>query len=282
MTGPKDLDPTARRVMIGEELRHARERADLTQQALGERLFVSGSYIGQMEAGTRRILPDMAPRLDETLGMGTFFVRHCVKANASKHPEHFAEAAEAEALAVEIRQYESLLIPGLLQTPAYARAVFLAYRPTAPEEDIGNLVATRMERAHLLDDPAKPLLWAVIDEAALRRPVGGAAVMAEALRHVADLARKRRIIVQVVPFAVGAHASMDGSLKLMYFEDAPPLSFFETSGIGQLTDDPATAARHHLSYDLLRSDALTPKQSLALISSVAEDYAHEDHGNPRT
>lgn len=282
MTGPKDLDPAARRVMIGEELRHARERTGLTQQALGERLFVSGSYIGQMEAGTRRVLPDMALRLDEALSMGTFFVRHCVKANASNHPEHFAEAAEAEALATEIRQYESLLLPGLLQTPAYARAVFLAYRPTAPDEVIDRLVTIRMERSHLLDDPAKPLLWVVVDEATLRRTVGGAAVMAEALLHVADLARKRRIIVQVVPFAVGAHASMDGSLKLMHFGDAPPLTFYETSGIGQLVDDPETVARHHLSYDLLRADALTAKQSLALISSVAEDYAYEDHCNPRT
>ncbi|MFD8571241.1 helix-turn-helix domain-containing protein [Streptomyces sp. NPDC059639] len=277
MSGPKDLDPSSRRVMIGEELRHARERAPLTQQALGVQLFVSGSYVGQMEAGTRRILPDMAVRLDEILETGGFFVRHCTKANKSKHPEHFAEAAEAEAVAIEIRQYESLLIPGLLQIPAYARAVFLAYQPTAPEAVIDELMANRMERTTLLDHPTKPLLWAVLDEAVLRRRVGGPAVMAEALSHVAALARRRRVIVQVVPFSAGAHASVDGPLKLMHFEDAPPLSFVEASSTGQLIDDPVTVARHQLSYDLLRAEALTPKDSLALISSVAEDYAHEDH-----
>ncbi|WP_405480271.1 helix-turn-helix domain-containing protein [Streptomyces sp. NBC_00009] len=277
MTGPKDLDPASRRVMVGEELRHARERAGLTQQALGELLFVSGSYVGQMEAGTRRILPDMAQRLDEALGTAGFFVRHCVKANESKHPEHFAEAAEAEAIAIEIRQYESLLIPGLLQTPSYARAVFLAYQPTAPEEAIDKLVAARMERTRLLDDPTEPLLWAVLDEAALRREVGGPAVMAEALRHIAALIGRRRVIVQVVPFSAGAHASMTGFLQLLHFADAPPLAFIEAPSTGQLTDDPATVARHQLSYDLLRADALTPKQSLALIAAVAEDYAHEDH-----
>ncbi|WP_326775181.1 helix-turn-helix domain-containing protein [Streptomyces sp. NBC_01445] len=279
MTGPKDLDPASRRVMVGEELRHARERAGLTQQALGELLFVSGSYVGQMEAGTRRILPDMAERLDAALGTAGFFVRHGVKANESKHPEHFAEAAEAEAIAIEIRQYESLLIPGLLQTPAYARAVFLAYQPTAPEEAIDKLVAARMERTRLLDDPTKPLLWAVLDEAALRREVGGPAVMAEALRHIAALIRRRRVIVQVVSFSAGAHAALEGSLKLMYFRDAPPLSFVEASSMGQLTDDRATVARHQLSYDLLRSDALTPRQSVALIAAVAEDYTHEDHAS---
>ncbi|MFE6894902.1 helix-turn-helix domain-containing protein [Streptomyces sp. NPDC057694] len=276
MSGPKDLDPSSRRVMIGEELRHARERAPLTQQALGVQLFVSGSYVGQMEAGTRRILPDMAVRLDEILETGGFFVRHCTKANKSKHPEHFAEAAEAEALAIEIREYESQLIPGLLQTPAYARAVFLAYQPTAQEKTIDKLVADRTERAQLLDDPTRPLLWAVLDEAALRREVGSPAVMAEALRHVAALARTRRVIVQVLPFTAGAHASMTGSLKLMHFDDAPPLAFIEAPSTGQLMDDPATVARHQLSYDLLRANALTPTHSLALISSVAEDYAHED------
>ncbi|MFI7383449.1 helix-turn-helix domain-containing protein [Streptomyces sp. NPDC049813] len=277
MTGPKDLDPSSRRIMIGEELRHARERAPLTQQALGEKLFVSGSYVGQMEAGTRRILPDMAVRLDEILETGGFFVRHCTKANASKHPEHFAEAAEAEAVAVEIRQYESLLIPGLLQTPEYARAVFLAYQPTAPEQVIDGLVANRMERARLLDHPTKPQLWAVVDEAALRRKIGSAAVMAGVLLHLAALVHRRRVILQVLPFDAGAHASLSGPLNLMQFEDAPPMSFVEASGLGQLTDDPATVTRHHLTYDLLRADALTPKQSLALIESVAEDYAHEDH-----
>ncbi|GAA2292879.1 helix-turn-helix transcriptional regulator [Streptomyces kunmingensis] len=277
MTGPKDLDPSSRRIMIGEELRHARERAGLTQQALGEPLFVSGSYVGQMEAGTRRILPDMARRLDETLGTGGFFVRHCVKANRSKHPEQFAEAAEAEVLATSIMEYGAMLIPGLLQTPDYARAVFLDYQPTAPDEAIDKLLTARIERARLLDNPTTPLLWVVLDEAALRRPVGGPSVMTANLCHIADLMRRRRAVVQVLPFSTGGHASLHGSLKLMYFDDAPPLTLIEAPATGRLLDDPATVARHQLSYDLLRANALTPKQSLALITSVAEDYDHEDH-----
>ncbi len=276
VTGPKDLDPSSRRVMIGEELRHARERAGLTQQSLGELLFVSGSYMGQMEAGTRRILPDMAVRLDEELKTGGFFARNCEKANRSKHPEHFAEAAEAEALATTIMEYGAMLIPGLLQTPDYARAVFLDYQPTAPDEVIDKLLSARVERARLFDNPTTPLLWAVLDEAALRRPVGGPAVIAANLRHIADLVRRRRAVVQVLPFAAGGHASLHGSLKLMYFEDAPPLTLIEAPATGRLLDDPATVTRHQLSYDLLRANALTPKQSLALLDSVAQDYAHEE------
>ncbi|MFI7342441.1 Scr1 family TA system antitoxin-like transcriptional regulator [Streptomyces sp. NPDC050085] len=276
MTGPKDLDPSSRRIMIGEELRHARERAGMTQQALGELLFVSGSYVGQMEAGTRRVLPDMAERLDELLGADGFFGRNCAKANRSKHPEQFAEAAEAEALATEIREYGAMLIPGLLQIPDYARAVFLDFQPTAPDKAIDELLANRMERTGLLNDPTKPVLWVVLDEAALRRPVGGAEVMARQLRHIASLMRERRVLVQVLPFAAGGHASLHGALKIMYFDDAPPLTFIEAPATGQLLDDTATVTRNELSFDLVSASALTPRQSLALIESVAQDYTHEE------
>ncbi|GAB2993178.1 helix-turn-helix transcriptional regulator [Streptomyces pseudoechinosporeus] len=279
MPGPKDLDPsTSPRALLGAELRHAREKAGLSQDALGQALFVSGSFIGQLESGTRRIQPDMAQKLDEILDTKGFFERNCKAANKSKYPDHFAEAAEAERIATAIRQYASQLIPGLLQTQAYAEAVFRAYHPTAPDEVIDDLVTARLERAHILDDPTTPLLWAILDEAVLRREVGGDAVMAEALRRVADLARKHRIIVQVLPFGAGAHAAMDGPLKLMEFGDAPPLSFVEGPDVGKLLDDPATVTRHTLMFNLLQAAALSPTESLALIESVAQDYEHgEQH-----
>ncbi|MFD9430526.1 Scr1 family TA system antitoxin-like transcriptional regulator [Streptomyces sp. NPDC060002] len=279
MSGPKDLDPSSSpRSLLGAELRHARERKALSQAELGEPLFVSGSFIGQLEAGTRRMQLDYAVQIDELLGTGGFFARNCRALAKSKYPNHFAEAAEAEAVATAIREYSQLLIPGLLQTKAYAEAVFRAYKPTAPDSDIDDLVAARLERARLLDDPTTPLLWAILDEAVVRRTVGGGAVMAEALRRVAGLAQKHRIIVQVLPFGAGAHASMHGSLKLMEFEDAPPLSFVEAPDMGKLQDDPATVARHTLMFNLLQAAALSPQDSLALLESVAQDY---EHGEPQ-
>ncbi|MCX4666191.1 helix-turn-helix transcriptional regulator [Streptomyces sp. NBC_01381] len=275
MPGPKDLDPSSSpRALLGAELRHARERAGLSQEELGTPLFVSGSFIGQLEAGTRRMHLEYARQIDELLGTEGFFERNCAAIAKSKYPDHFAEAAEAESIATSIRQYATLLIPGLLQTKAYAEEVFRAYHPTAQDKTIDALVAARLERSHLLDDPTTPLLWAVLDEAALRREVGGDTVMTEALRHVADLARKHRIIVQVLPFGAGAHASMDGPLKLMEFEDAPALSFVEAPNMGKLLDDPATVTRHTLMFNLLQATALSPKESLALIESVAQDYEH--------
>lgn len=105
--------------------------------------------------------------------------------------------------------------------------------------------------------------------------MGGAAA-ASALRHVAALVRKHRVIVQVLPFSAGGHAAMGGAVKLMAFEDAPPLAYLEGSGAGQLLDDPAAVARHELAYDLVAASALSPQESLALIESVAEDYEHEE------
>ncbi|MFC8226709.1 Scr1 family TA system antitoxin-like transcriptional regulator [Streptomyces sp. NPDC057287] len=277
MPGPKKLDPSSSpRALLGAELRHRREAAGLSQEDLGAPLFVSGSFIGQLEAGTRRMQLDQAQKLDEVLGTDGFFVRNCAALKKSKYPDHFAEAAEAERLATTIREYAPLLIPGLLQTEAYARAVFRAYQPTATEDVIDELVAARLERAQLLTDPTTPLLWVVLDEAVLRRRVGGPGVMAEALRHVTGLVRQHRIIAQVLPFSAGAHAALDGSLKLMSFPDAPPLAYVDGLGMGRLQDDPASVARYELTYDLLAAGALSPDSSLALIHSVAEDEAHED------
>ncbi|MFE6907554.1 helix-turn-helix domain-containing protein [Streptomyces erythrochromogenes] len=274
----KNLDPSSSpRALLGAELRVARERAGMSQAELGEPLFVSGSFIGQLEAGTRRMHIDFARQIDDILDTNGFFARNCGAAAKSKYPDHFAEAAEAEAMARTIREYAPQLIPGLLQTEAYAREVFRAYQPTAPESVIDELVENRLARAALLRDPTTPLLWCVLDEAVLRRVGENKAVLAEALQHIATLIRAHRIIVQVLPFSSGSHAGLDGSLKLMAFDDAPPLAYVDGIGMGQLFDDPATVARHTLTYDLLTASALSPRKSLALIESVAEDYKHDQH-----
>ncbi|MFF7471018.1 Scr1 family TA system antitoxin-like transcriptional regulator [Streptomyces sp. NPDC008092] len=278
MAGPKDLDPSSSpRALLGAELRHARERKGLSQAELGQLVFVSGSFIGQLEAGTRRMQPDHARMLDEVLDTGGFFTRNCKAAAKSEYPEHFAEVAESEAQATAIRQYTPLLIPGLLQTPAYARAVNRAHDPTIPDGTIEEWVEGRMTRARLLDHPTKPLLWVVLDEAALRRETGGRAVMAEALQHITELARRSRAIVQVLPFSAGAHSAMGGALKLMEFEDAPPLVYFEGAHTGRLEDAPATVTQLRFVFDLLVASALSREKSLALVEALAEDYAHAEH-----
>ncbi|GAB7033621.1 helix-turn-helix transcriptional regulator [Streptomyces sp. NPDC021749] len=257
----------------GAELKRRREVAGLTQEALGRQVFVSGGYIGQFEQAIRKPQLDVAIRIDEVLQTDGFFERTWRKLiDDKRYADYFAAAAELERLATKICEFESLLVPGLLQTAAYARAVTLANNPFASDDYIEDTVRARLDRAAVLNNATRPSYWAVLHEAALRVPVGGPGVMAEELEHIARLIHERKILVQVLPFAVGAYAQMGKSLKLMEFEDAPPTAYTEAVYSGNLLDDPAVVKRVQQDYDLLRAAALSPEASLALIESMAEDY----------
>ncbi|GAA2456021.1 helix-turn-helix transcriptional regulator [Streptomyces macrosporus] len=260
---------------FGAELRRHREAAGLTQQELGERVFVSGTYIGQFETAVRKPQLDVAQRIDVELRTDGFFERVCRElVNRSPYARYFAAVAELETSATSVYEYDPLFVPGLLQTEAYARAVFLANQPLAPEGEIAENVRMRLERARILHGAKKPFVWAVLDEAAIRRRVGGAETMAEQLRHILELATDRHVVAQVLPFSAGAPA-LQGMTKFMAFTDAPPVAYVEGPGTGNLLDDPATVAQCELAYDLVRAAALSPEASLALIESVAEEHANE-------
>lgn len=183
----------------------------------------------------------------------------------SRYAEYFAAAAELEALATGICEFAPTLVPGLLQTAEYARAITTATNPLAPDKYIEQKVSARMDRAHLLKDPTTPGYWAILHEHVLRLPVGGPQVMAAQLGHLTALARRRRVLLQVLPFTAGAYALPNGTLTLMEFKDAPPTAYTEAVFSGNLLDDPAVVKRVQGAYDLLRAAALSPEVSLALI-----------------
>jgi hypothetical protein len=177
-----------------------------------------------------------------------------------------------ERLATKICEFAPALVPGLLQTAGYARAVTLAMNPFATDEYIEDKVSGRLERQHILKDATRPVYWVVLHENVLRIPVGGQAVMAEQLERVAAMARERTVLVQVLPCAAGAYAVMTGDLKLMEFDDAPPTAYTEAVYSGNLLDDPAVVKRAYAAYDLIRAAALSPEAALALIESAAEEF----------
>ncbi|MFE9018698.1 helix-turn-helix domain-containing protein [Streptomyces sp. NPDC007808] len=258
---------------FGAELKRRRENAGITQVELGSRVFVSGGYIGQFEQAIRKPQLDVAQRIDEALQTDGIFERLWRKLiKEQPYTEYFAHAAELERLATQICEYAPTVIPGLLQTPEYARAVFLAGNPLAADEYIEELLRGRMDRAHVLKDATRPVYWAVLHETALRIPIGGRAVMTGQLDRIATLMRERKVLVQVLPFSAGAHPALGKMMKLMEFEDAPPTVYTEGMFSGSLLDDPAVVKRVQASYDLLRATALSREASLALIESAAEDY----------
>lgn len=257
---------------FGTELKRRREDAGITQVELGLRVFVSGAYIGQFEQAIRKPQLDIAQRIDEALQTDGIFERLCRKLiDDPRYADYFAKAAELEALATKICEFAPALVPGLLQTAEYARAITLAMNPFAPDEYIEEKVSGRVERSRILKDATRPEYWAILHENVLRIPVGGAAVIAGQLEHVAALARDRTALVQVLPYAVGAYG-MSGMITLMDFEDAPPTAYTEAVYSGNLLDDPAVVMRAQSAYDLLRAAALAPEASLALIESAAEDH----------
>ncbi|MBH5335354.1 helix-turn-helix transcriptional regulator [Streptomyces pactum] len=264
--------PRTPREKYGEELRLRRMAAGLTQETLSERVVCSPTLISHFEAGRRLPKPDDAARIDQALGTDGFFLRW-LEDLESKFADHFAVVAELEPHAVEIQQYSISLVPGLLQTEAYARAVFEAYSPNQ-RADLDERIVNRMSRVRILDDPLQPVLWTVLDEAVLRRPVGGRRVMAEQLRRIADLAETRRLRLHVLPFSAGAHSLMESMMTLMTFEDAAPIAYVEGFRSGHLMDDPSLVRACQSAYALALSEAATRQESLALIRAVAEEYDH--------
>ncbi|MEV0226043.1 helix-turn-helix transcriptional regulator [Streptomyces sp. NPDC050704] len=258
---------------FGTELKRRREEAGFTQAELGSRVFVSGGYIGQFEQAIRKPQLDVARRIDELLQTDGFFERLWRKLIKDQpYTEYFAHVVELERLATEICEYAPAVVPGLLQTREYARAMFLAGNPLAADEYVEELVKGRMDRTQLLKDAARPVYWVVLHETVLRVQVGGPAVMPHQLDRVAAMARERKVLLQVLPFASGAHPAMGKMMKLMEFEDAPPTVYTEGVLSGNLLDEPAVVRRTRASYDLIRAAALSPEASLAMIESAAEDH----------
>ncbi|MFE6944053.1 helix-turn-helix domain-containing protein [Streptomyces chartreusis] len=258
---------------FGAELKRRRENAGITQVELGSRVFVSGGYIGQFEQAIRKPQLDVAQRIDESLQTDGIFERmwrQLIK--EQRYAEYFAHAAELERLATRICDWAPAVVPGLLQTPTYARAIYLASNPLATDQYIDQMVGLRQERAQIITDATRPVYWAILHETVLRVPVGSSAVMAEQLDHVATMVRERKVLVQVLPFSAGAHPQMGKMMTLMQFEDAPPTAYTEGVFSGSLLDDPAVVNQTQADYDLLRGAALSLEASLALIESVAEDY----------
>jgi transcriptional regulator with XRE-family HTH domain len=257
---------------LGQEVRRRREAIGRTQAELGEMIVMSPQMIAHFEAGRRKPRLEDARRLDQVLGTDGFVYRLRKSMVEPGIADHFATVRELEQFATVIQSYVSALIPGLLQTEEYARAVMRAGVPNPALGDIEQRVAARLERARIFEGPDGPVTWFLVDEHAIRRPVGGPAAMAVQLRHVASLVRRGRIRFHILPFSVGAHALMESSVLIMRFADAPPLAYVEGLNMGQVLDDPARVDACQSAFDLALGDALSAEQSLTLLEEVAEDY----------
>ncbi|WP_431981155.1 helix-turn-helix domain-containing protein [Streptomyces qinglanensis] len=254
---------------FGTELRIRREDAELSQAELGRRTFCTHSYISRIESASRVPGEEFAQRCDEVLCTGGLFARLWPVVIEHAYPDWFRPFVDLEKDAVSIWNFQNQVVPGLLQTEEYARALFSAGRLANTNE----LVAARMTRQHILQQDDRARLWAVLDENVLRRVVGSPAVMARQLSLLVEAAQDPRTVVQVIPYEVGAHASMDGPFSGLTMDEGADVVYIDGRARGYITALAEDVAEFQYTYDLLRADALPPRASIDLIAVRAKELA---------
>ncbi|MEU2021938.1 helix-turn-helix transcriptional regulator [Streptomyces sp. NPDC016469] len=278
----KDIDGSAGVPQFyGKELRYQREAAGLTLEKLLEGSYYGVPMLSAIEHGARRMPQDLAVHVDRKLGTD-FFVRRCEdvrEAQSKGHAAFFANVVEAEVRARTINEWSGNLIPGLLQTPAYARAVIQATHPLDTPEEVQAKIDARQQRAKLFADPKKPEYWVVLDESVLRHSLLEPAEMAEQLDHITALVQSRRVVLQILPWNAATRPISEMPLLLLNFDDEPPLFYTEGAYHGQTIDDPGLVKQYRNAYDRLRAAALPPEVSLALLKKAAEEFRNGQH-NP--
>lgn len=268
----KEIDPTSSMAaLFGSRVRRLRLAAGLTQTEVGRRTHVVGTRITQVERSLgAKPTRELAQALDEVLQADDLLVDLWPYVYREAFPDWSRKFMELSARAVGIRQYAAHVVPGLLQTEDYARAVLSIYPEHEDEEKLKQRLSARMERQRQAAVADRPGMWVVLDEAVLLRPVGGDAVMRAQLRRLIDAVRNRQLILQVLPFAQGAHGSLGGSLTLLTMPDGTEVAYQEGSEYGYLIEEPADVRRHALTYDRLRAAALPPDMSVDVIRSALE------------
>jgi transcriptional regulator with XRE-family HTH domain len=274
--------PTIRRRRLGVELRRHRETAGVTIDVVAERLGCSASKVSRIETGHTTAAPRDVHDMLDIYGVADSVKEELVQiAREAKqkgwwHP--FSTVLSStyvglEAAARSIRSYEQQVVPGLLQSEAYAIAMIRAARLGDAPEELAQRVRVRMERQSLLtqDDPLD--LRVVLDEAVLSRPVGGDEVMRDQLLRLIEAARLPNVTIQILPFAAGPHAGMDGTFAILEFEEdeGPDVVFAENATGGLFLEKAEELRKYDSVFETIRGTALDPEASIEMIELLAEE-----------
>ncbi|WP_449066474.1 helix-turn-helix domain-containing protein [Planomonospora algeriensis] len=281
-----DFSPTVRHRRLLQELRRLRSEAGLKQDEVARHLDWSTSRMTKVEGGTLRISVNDVRAMLQLYGLreGAKYEALIQLARQARErgwwhaysdviPQWFQVYVGLEAEASSLRNYEPELIHGLLQTEDYARAVYQAARVLDSADEIERHVSLRMARQDVITRTEHPMhFWAIMNEAALRRRVGGAHVMEQQLRHLMEVATRPNVTIQVLPYGVGAHAAMLGSFAVLSFaEGGGEVAYLEYMTGSLYVEKPEEVQAYTLAYDHLRASALDPRDSIAMIEKLAEE-----------
>lgn len=273
-TSDEDRSRTPQGV-FGKALKYFRERADLSQSELAALSNYDNTVISKIERGRRPPAEEFPERMDAIPELNTNgeltrlwgWLKDSVRHHA--YPGWFDPWPQFEARATAIRSYEPMLNPGLLQTEAYARAVLRGAQVDATDDEIEQQVMARMERQNILAKENAPHLRFVIDEGVLHRIIGDPKVMHDQLMHMAEMADRPKISVQVIPFSAAERTGLLGAFAIADIDGESTL-YLETATEGLIIEAPSHVHGAELIYDSLRTEALPRAASLDLITKVAE------------
>ncbi len=283
---PADQSPTVRRRRLGAELRRLREEAELTAEQVGVHLSCHASKIGRIENGRSGVRPLDLKAMFDLYGVANQKARDQLADLAKEGKKRgwwhvysdvlaptTAEYISLEAAASQVRSYEPILIPGLLQTEDYVRGLMRGGRVGSPTEDIEKRVRLRMERQARFTTEAPQHLWVVIGEAALRNRVGGTAVMREQLQRLVLACDQPNVTLQVLPFEVGAHPGVEGAFVVLSFpeQDQQDVILMEAMTSMLYLETEQQVSRYKFAFNHIRAAALAPQQSQEFLQGVLRD-----------
>jgi transcriptional regulator with XRE-family HTH domain len=273
--------PTVRRRELGALLRRLREEREMSVRQVTEHLLCSPSKVSRIETGQRgatlrdiRDLCDLYAVTDQAERERLMTLAREGKQQSwwQSHDLTYSTYVGLEAEAKSIRQFQSSVVPGLLQSADYARAVQTDVVPRHSPELIEQRVQVRLERQQLLKQPEPPALSAVLDESVLHRLVGGARVMSEQLSHLAEVAKLPNVLVNVISYNSGAHPGLESNFRILEFEKDIPGIVYTEGLIGSVyLERPEDFDRYRQVFDHLQAIALSEENTIELIENLAHE-----------
>ncbi|MEV0349439.1 helix-turn-helix transcriptional regulator [Nonomuraea sp. NPDC050680] len=237
---------------FGLELRRLRNAQGWSLEAFGSRVGYSGTMVGYYELAKRPVPEEFVTRAEEALGLKGELVALWKEINPKTAPKWFRQWPKIEAAARIIRSWEPLLVPGLLQTANYARAVLRGV-PGATEEEVEQAVEARLQRQTIFDRPTSPMFTGIMDEGVLHRPIGGHEGMRQQLERLLSLMDHPKITIQIVPLEAGPTTGLLGGFAIAQLPDARDWAYLESASSGQVTDRVDEVQGISLRYDKIRA-----------------------------
>ncbi|MFJ2030824.1 helix-turn-helix domain-containing protein [Streptosporangium sp. NPDC087985] len=269
-------DPyTSTRIQFGLELRKCRIMSGFTQKKLCTAIHLSISQLSMLENGHRAPNRDLACKIDDTLGLGTALVDLLdrLERAAAQIPRWFRPWLEFERTAESLCIWGPLIVPGLLQTEDYARAI-LSRNPGITAQQVEENVAARIDRQSILRRPKPPMLWVVLDESVLQRPIADSAVMKDQFQHLLEVAESPRISLQVLPYSARSVVGLLGGFTVADMpRSRPSVAYIDSQTIGdRVSERNEEIKRLEFRYDLIRVDALSRYESLGMIKESMQKW----------